>query len=51
MRLASKQNKASNSQLGKKHKTNWGEKNTFTNRKFSCTTEEITSKFRDKHDA
>lgn len=48
MRLDSKQNGASNSQLSEKRKTNRGEKNCFTNTKLSCKTKEVISKFRDK---
>lgn len=44
MRVDSKQNRASNSQLGKNNKSKRAKKNCFTNRKFSCKTKEITSK-------
>lgn len=44
MRVDSKQNRASNSQLGKNNKSKRAKKNCFTNRKCSCKTKEITSK-------
>lgn len=48
MRLDSKQNGASNSQLSEKRKNNRAEKNCFTNTRLSCKTKEIISKSRDK---